>query len=237
MASVDRFGRDLKLRNGNFSSRILCVRIHELEPEDVILIEGELGGALRSIDFIYKSPGVNRPLRYNEEEAKSNINHTLYRDQINKVANAIKELILRMNQSFIEPVTERQFNSQTAKPIVSDRSIAVLPFLNMSKDPEQEYFAESITENILTQLAGIENLKVISRTSVMRYKNTLKLIGEIATELNVGYVLEGSAQSYGEKVRINAQLIEAKEDRYPAPFPGFEIILRGHALQNARHTT
>ena len=92
MASVDRFGRDLKLRNGNFSSRILCARIHELEPEDVILIEGELGGALRSIDFIYKSPGVNRPLRYNEEEAKANINHTLYRDQITPIARVCSRI-------------------------------------------------------------------------------------------------------------------------------------------------
>jgi TolB-like protein len=213
MASVDRYGRNLRLRNGNFSSRILCIRIHELDPEDIILVERELGDTLRCVDFIYKAPGVNRPLR-GEEEAKSNINQSIYRDQINKVANAIKEMILGITKNTMEPPAGDAFVPLATWLPVAEKSIAVLPFLNMNKDPEQEYFADGITENILTQLAAIENLKVISRTSVMRYKNTLKSIREIASELNVGYVLEGSAQSYGEKVRINAQLIEAREDKH-----------------------
>lgn len=213
MASVDRFGRNLKLRDGNFSSRILCVRIHALEAEDIILLESELKDSLRPIDFVYKSPGVNRPLRCNEEDPMSNVNHTLYRDQINKVANAVKELIRKMHHANESVHTKPQDTKGTTESD-SKRSIAVLPFLNLSKDPSQEYFADGITENILTQLAGIENLKVISRTSVMRYKNSLKSVCEIADELNVHYVLEGSAQSYGEKIRINAQLIEAKDDRH-----------------------
>jgi TolB-like protein len=96
----------------------------------------------------------------------------------------------------------------------TEKSIAVLPFLNMNKDASHEYFADGITENILTQLASIENLKVISRTSIIRYKNTLKSVPEIAQELGVKYILEGSAQAYGEKVRISVQLIEAMEDRH-----------------------
>ncbi len=89
----DKLGRDIRLSKGNFASRILPVRIHELDHEDRILVENELGGVLRSIDFIYKSAGVNRPLRANEDHPQDNINNTYYRDQINKVANAIAEII------------------------------------------------------------------------------------------------------------------------------------------------
>lgn len=100
------------------------------------------------------------------------------------------------------------------RPKVTEKSIAVLPFLNMNKDASYEYFADGFTENILTHLASIENLKVISRTSIIRYKNTLKSVPEIAQELGVKYILEGSSQVYGDKVRINAQLIDAAEDRH-----------------------
>jgi TolB-like protein len=89
----DRFGRDIRLTSGNVSSRILPVRIHEIDPEDKLLIENELGGVIRGVEFIFRSPGVNRPLRVNEDNIQVNHNKTSYRDQINKVANAIKEII------------------------------------------------------------------------------------------------------------------------------------------------
>jgi TolB-like protein len=93
LAREDRFGRDIRLSRGNFASRILPVKIHELDNEDKMLLENELGGSLRSIDFIYKSAGVNRPLRANEDHPHDNLNNTYYRDQINKVANAISEIL------------------------------------------------------------------------------------------------------------------------------------------------
>jgi TolB-like protein len=89
----DRFGRDIIVQSGNVASRILPVKIHDLDDEDRLLLENELGGALRCIEFIYKSSGVNRPLRSNEDHPQDNLNKTFYRDQINKVANAIKEII------------------------------------------------------------------------------------------------------------------------------------------------
>jgi TolB-like protein/Flp pilus assembly protein TadD len=88
----DSFGRDIKLKNGNVASRILPIKIHDLDEEDKQLLEGNLGGVLRGVKFIYKSAGVNRPLKPNDDRA-TNINHTYYRDQINKVANAVKEII------------------------------------------------------------------------------------------------------------------------------------------------
>lgn len=93
-----------------------------------------------------------------------------------------------------------------------DKSIAVLPFDNLSTDPDSEIFRDGMTEDILTYLSQIGDLKVISRTSVMQYKDTEKSIPQIAKELGVSYILEGSIRKNGDKVRVTAQLIEAKSD-------------------------
>jgi hypothetical protein len=91
-ASQDKFGLKVKLPNGNVASRVLPIRIHDLNNEDIKLCESFLGGILRGIEFIYKEPGVNRPLTAKDNEEK-NSNKTNYRNQINKVANAIDEVI------------------------------------------------------------------------------------------------------------------------------------------------
>jgi len=93
LASKDRFGLKVKLPNGNVASRVLPVQIHGLDVEDKKLCEEVFGGFMRGIEFIYKEPGVNRPLRFNEENPHDNLNHTIYRNQINKVTLAIKEVI------------------------------------------------------------------------------------------------------------------------------------------------
>jgi len=94
--SVDQFGLKVKLPNGNVISRVLPVRIHDLNPEDIKLCEFVTGGFLRGVEFIYKESGVNRPLRSNEENPHDNLNHTIYRNQINKVALALKDIIENM---------------------------------------------------------------------------------------------------------------------------------------------
>lgn len=93
LASTDRYGLKVRLHSGNVASRILPVRIHELDPGDTKLCENEIGGVLRGVEFIYKSAGVNRPLRRDEDSPKENLDHTFYRDQINKVANAVREIV------------------------------------------------------------------------------------------------------------------------------------------------
>lgn len=95
-----------------------------------------------------------------------------------------------------------------------EKSIAVLPFTNMSNDPDQEYFSDGLTDDILTQLAKIDEFRVISRTSVMQYKDSPTTITEIGRKLNVGLILEGSVQKSGDQVRITAQLINAKTDEH-----------------------
>jgi serine/threonine protein kinase len=91
-----------------------------------------------------------------------------------------------------------------------ENSIAVLPFENISNDPEQEYFCDGMTEQIITNLSHIQRLKVTARTSIMKYKTTKKSIREIAAELRVSHILEGSVRKSGNKIRITAQLIEAE---------------------------
>jgi TolB-like protein len=93
LASHDQFGLKVKLPNGNIANRILPVQIHDLDSDDKALFENELGGVLRPIEFIYKETGVNRPLRANEENPARNLNQTFYRNQVNKAANAIKEIL------------------------------------------------------------------------------------------------------------------------------------------------
>jgi len=95
-ASQDQFGLKVTLPNGNVAGRVLPVRIHDLDFVDIKLCESLLGGVLRGVDFVFKSPGVNRPLRANEDNPQDNLNKTYYRDQINKVANAADEIIHSM---------------------------------------------------------------------------------------------------------------------------------------------
>ncbi len=92
-------------------------------------------------------------------------------------------------------------------------SVAVLPLENLSKDPQQEFFADGMTDELITTLSKITGLRVISRTSAMRYRNTPKPLPEIARELNVDAVINGSVLWSGQRVRIGAQLIEARSDR------------------------
>jgi serine/threonine protein kinase len=100
------------------------------------------------------------------------------------------------------------------KPI-PDKSIAVLPFENMSSDPDNAYFADGVQDEILTHLAKVADLKVISRTSVMQYKSGIpRKLQKIGEDLGVAHVVEGSVQRSGNKVRVNAQLLDARNDRH-----------------------
>jgi len=96
LASTDEFGLMIKLPNGNIANRVLPVRIHDLDKSDITLFESTMGSVIRPIDFIYKESGVNRQLRAKDDDIIKSPGHALYRDQINKVALAIREIILGM---------------------------------------------------------------------------------------------------------------------------------------------
>ena len=132
----------------------------------------------------------------------------------------------RFSEKGSEPIT-REPTEQTAEVSneqgastavkansIQDNSIAVLPFANRSRDKDDEFFSDGMHDDLLTQLAKIGDLKVISRTSVMKYKGTEKTIPEIANELGVTTILEGGIQRAGKRIRINAQLIDVTNDQH-----------------------
>ena len=249
LAGEDTFGRDIKLSYGNVASRILPIKIHDLDAEDKALIENEIGGALRAIEFIYKEAGVNRPLKSTDSKT-DNQNKTDYRNQVNKVANAIKEIITALKNPTITqtPVTNTNNSQekpsakpeQNKKPILAvvglifllgivgyffyptstastkeetilDKSIAVLPFVDLSEQKDQGWFGDGLTEEILNSLAHVKGLNVISRTSSFAFKNKNLRIQTIADSLGVNYVVEGSVRKSDTGLRITAQLIRAKD--------------------------
>jgi TolB-like protein len=106
---------------------------------------------------------------------------------------------------------EKIFGGNEARPI---RSLAVLPMANLSGDASQDYFAEGMTETLISGLAKVGALRVISRTSVMSYKGGQKQIPDIARELDVDAVVEGSVQRFGDRVKIDVKLIDARNDHY-----------------------
>ena len=113
-----------------------------------------------------------------------------------------------------EPTLAQGRSTTPATPSTSDDrpSVAVFPLANMSGDPDNEFFSDGVTEDILTHLARVKGLRVTSRTSVMQYKGTSKTMREIARELGVDSVLEGSIRVAGDTVRVTVQLIDAAAD-------------------------
>ncbi len=267
IAREDSIGLDVKLSSGNVASRVLPVRIHDLNPEDVSLVESQIG-VIRSIDFIYKEAGVNRPLHPTEENPNDNLNKTHYRNQINKVANAIDEIIRslkmirsmpdveksRTDQVFTRDqreagkrVSGEHYPSKSKRLIIIalsallciagvfilnrnhaaelsklDKSIAVLPFVNDSPDTNNVYFCNGMMEDILNNLVKIKDLSVKSRTDVEAYRGIKKSRKEIARELGVNYLLEGSVRRQDNQFRMMLQLIDAETGfhKWSQPYDG-----------------
>jgi TolB-like protein/class 3 adenylate cyclase/Tfp pilus assembly protein PilF len=118
----------------------------------------------------------------------------------------------------VQPTVTTEGGTGSASPpasaAISEKSIAVLPFENRSRDPDNAYFADGIQDEILTRLAKIADLKVISRTSTQHYKSAPENLPEIAKQLGVAHILEGSVQKSADAVRVNVQLIKAANDSH-----------------------
>ena len=115
-----------------------------------------------------------------------------------------------MRRPSVKPAVVKEITS----PLADNPSIAVLPFNNLSDDPKQEYFADGMTDELITDLSKISGLRVISRNSSFTYKGKAVKVQQVADELNVQYVLEGSIQRAGDRVRIRAQLIDVATDHH-----------------------
>ncbi|MEY2480741.1 MAG: hypothetical protein QOI04_1668 [Verrucomicrobiota bacterium] len=115
---------------------------------------------------------------------------------------------------FVFQVIRARSTSSTAATTISNKSIAVLPFDNLSRDPDNAYFCEGVQDEILTRLAKVADLKVISRTSTQHFKSTPDNLPQIANQLGVAHILEGSVQKASDQVRVNVQLINAQSDAH-----------------------
>ncbi len=123
-------------------------------------------------------------------------------------------VLIALNVAGLRDRISMAVGARHAAPVPQIQSIAVLPLENLSGDPGQEYFADGMTEELIATLGKLSALRVISRTSAMRYKKTDKPLPQIARELNVDAVIEGSVLRAGDRVRITAQLIQAATDRH-----------------------
>jgi hypothetical protein len=221
-AKSDIIGRDITLTRGNVASRILPVKIHDLDEDDAALIEKELGSPLRAIDFIYREAGVNRPLTPTDSR-KENLNKTDYRNQVNKVANAIKEIILSIRNGGARapgiqiPARTDRKKPQKARVIVTililalSSAIAYAVFRGPSLlvppkkvqriavlpfksigDPGGEYLAAGMRELLTKYLRNNRRISIPPSLADDRYLNASKSHQEIVDELNADFVIEGS---------------------------------------------
>ena len=134
------------------------------------------------------------------------------------LADTIKSAVAKKITDELKDELSRKKNAAVEPPptgsAIPEKSIAVLPFENLSRDPDNAYFAEGIQDEILTRLSKIADLKVISRTSTQHYKSAPENLPEIGRQLRVAYLVEGSVQKSGDTIRVNVQLLKAADDSH-----------------------
>jgi TolB-like protein/class 3 adenylate cyclase/Tfp pilus assembly protein PilF len=174
---------------------------------DVVNIASRIQ-SLAPVGGIYISETVYRSIA-NKKELEANF---IREEKLKNVKDSVRiyEILTGNTQAF----SDQGSHAEPVLQAANANSIAVLPFSNLSSDIEQDYFSDGLTEDIITQLSKIRAYKVISRTSVMQYKNSPKAIKEIGKDIGVALILEGSVQRHEEKVRITAQLINAITDEH-----------------------
>ncbi len=165
--------------------------------------------------------GVFDAILHGEPEAPSRLNGEVPADLERVILKSLEKGRDRRYQTARDLLADlarlRQAGGSGPKPPADLReqaSIVVLPFENLSPDPDQEYFADGLTEEVIADLSKIRTLRVIARTSAMAFKGVKKRVAEIARELDVRYVLEGSVRKAGNNLRITAQLVDAVQDAH-----------------------
>ena len=155
---------------------------------------------------------VTRPVRDHVQDRLGLVFEELGSLSLKNIARPVEAFVLRFGDAVTTPISVAQSSAHSSSetlPLHDKPSIAVLPFANLSSDPEQEYFADGLTEDILTALARFAQLTVIARNSTFVYKGRAVSIADVGRDLRVRYVLEGSVRRSGDRVRVTAQLIEA----------------------------
>ncbi len=217
LSASDILGPTIKLQNGNMVSRVLPVVIHDLDSSDLNLLETHLQGNLRAIPFVFKSAGVNRPMRANEEDPLKNVNRTSYRDQINKVALAIKEIIQVVRAaggSMIEKKESARKNTLLEgilKSPATIRSIAVLPLVFKSQDPEEEYLSQGFAEDLFGSLKLIKALR-LSIHGLTKLGNGARRDDAASASVQATMILSGTMTIQDDAVGVTVRLVQSKDE-------------------------
>jgi TolB-like protein len=208
---------EVDTRSGELRRRGVRIRLQEqpfqillilLEhAEEVVLREDLIGRLWSDNTFVDFDRGLNKAINRLREALGDSADKPRF-----------IETLPQRGYRFLLPVTavarEEEHGPMLPSHVLRIDSLAVLPLDNLSGDPSQEYFSDGMTDELIGAISGIKLLRVISRTSVMRYKGARKSIPEIARELRVDAVVEGSVMRSGEKVRIITQLIYASEEKH-----------------------
>ena len=192
-------------------------------PLKIGIHEGEM--VFEGDDVLGDGVNIASRLQDDTKEGCITISGSVYRDIMNKSGIRAEFIEEKSFKNVGEPIRVYkvlcdEIQVQNISPLISEKktpekkSIIVLPFENMSPEPDQEYFSDGLTEEIITDLSHIHDLLVISRSSAMTFKGSKKKITEIARDVNVHYALEGSVRKAGNTLRITAQLIDGINDTH-----------------------
>ena len=184
------------------------------DPNQPIYVEGVRGEGYRLV------PEAN--IQEAQASSRSSRQGPSSRLLVTLVVLALAVGYIAFDKFVLEPVEDEQLaesarqegRSAVLTESFGDKSIAVLPFVNLSSESSNQFFADGIHDDLLTRISNIQNIKTISRTSVMTYRNSNKSLRNIAKELRVSTILEGGVQRAGDQVRINLQLIDAESDAH-----------------------
>lgn len=259
-ASHDKYGLKIKLPNGNVANRVLPVRIHDLDPADIKLFESVVGGMIRSIDFVYKETGVNRQLRAKDDDIIKSSGQILYRDQINKVALATKDIIESMkmateeyhvtNEEIIGGETSKREGIETStkdsitasKPESDDISSKIEPkgSRNFSQFVKSKIFLIGILPFIVVALLLTFNVSLNSRIKRSREVILPQVEQNIREgKYNEAFDLLTKVEKYvsdNPEYKRLSLLVSAKVNIITNP-PGCEVEIKPYAYKNAEWTT
>src|SRR5437870_9129858 len=205
---VQRASREFNISQPSDQRIILRIGLH---LGDVVESQGDISGDAVNIASRIQSLA---------EDGGISVTRQVYDQVQNKFDLPLKSLGSRSLKNVSAPLEVYKMilpwekEQKSAAQLLETSRVAVLPFANMSPDPGDSYFADGITEEIISTLSGVSGLNVISRTSVMGYKGTTKRVKEIGGELEAGSVLEGSFRKAGNKIRVTAQLVDVRDDRH-----------------------
>jgi hypothetical protein len=208
-ASQDQFGLKVKLPNGNVANRVLPVRIHDLDTNDIKLCETALGGVLRGVEFIYKSAGVNRSLRSQEDNPHDNLNRTIYRDQINKVALAIRDII-EGAQSSATQIGDEQLKVHLEEQKEKNENIGKMPVVRK--------IFKSIQKQSMESDLPPKTRKLTKRILIISSVLTLLALSFFC----IVFLFNKSKRNYS-KYELIPKIQKLVDENFTPPFQAFEL--------------